>query len=358
MQQARHASTGGENGQTGPLPDLATPRITISMRFLLGIYAIVPLCLLAMILDQLIGSGYLSRVMPDTPQNYFLFQLLFGTPHIIASSVILSSNSGYFSMYRGRLILITIVILLFFGLGSLVIPYNGFLAIVGAVTILHVIKQQIGIGKGICRISNWVYGVWGWVLILFGSIMYFVIFAGYDIPSGVRAWLHGVLWTLSGLAIMLTIACHRHCTTFKGRLYLWANTLMVVQSGLFYAEGYSFLAILGPRLVHDLTAFTFYVAHDVNRHGSEPQNVLYRLVSKLGLGIFWVCPAVAVLLTYLIGRFADPLAALVVTPVLGFNLPYAASFLIVGYLGMLHYYTESFTWQSDSAYRLHVTLRA
>jgi hypothetical protein len=98
------------------------------------------------------------------------------------------------------------------------------------------------------------------------------------------------------------------------------------------------------------------VAHDVNRHGAQPQNLLYRLASKLGLGIFWVCPAIAVLLTYLIDRFADPVAQLVVTPVLGYNLPYAASFLIVGYLGMLHYYTEAFTWRQGSPYRQHVAL--
>ena len=57
-------------------------------------------------------------------------------------------------------------------------------------------------------------------------------------------------------------------------------------------------------------------------------NLLYGLASKLGLGIFWVCPTVAVLLTYLISRLADPVSQLVVTPVLGYDLPYAASFLI------------------------------
>ena len=75
-----------------------------------------------------------------------------------------------------------------------------------------------------------------------------------------------------------------------------------------------------------------------------------------GLGIFWVCPAVAVLLTFLIARYADPMAEYVLTPVLGYDLPYAASFLIVGYLGMLHYYTEVFTWKQGSPYRQHVAM--
>jgi hypothetical protein len=163
---------------------------------------------------------------------------------------------------------------------------------------------------------------------------------------------------LGALAAVLTLACHWRIPTAMGRFYLWANALMVLQSSVCYWQGYAFLAILGPRLVHDLTAFTFYIAHDVNRHGTRPQNLLYRLASKLGMGVFWVCPAVAILLTYLIGRFADPLANLVVTPVLGHSLPYAASFVIVGYLGLLHYYTEVFTWKQGSPYRRHVTLTA
>jgi hypothetical protein len=85
---------------------------------------------------------------------------------------------------------------------------------------------------------------------------------------------------------------------------------------------------------------------------------LYRLARKLRLGVYWVGPALALLLTYLIGRYIDPLAHLVIAPVLGYDLPYAASFLIVGYLGLLHYYTEAFTWRKGSPYRQHVVLTA
>ena len=68
--------------------------------------------------------------------------------------------------------------------------------------------------------------------------------------------------------------------------------------------------------------------------------------------------SLSVLLTYLIAEFANPLASLVVTPLFGHDLPYAASFLIVGYLGLLHYYTEVFTWKHGSPYRRHVALSA
>ena len=254
--------------------------------------------------------------------------------------------------------LFTIFLLLFFGVGSLYISYDVFLALVGAATVLHVIKQQVGVGKGLCRGSGWVYDVWGWTLVVFGSILYYAVYTSSTFAPETAAWIHGVLGALAALAFVLTLVCHRDIATRMGRLYLWANAAMVLQSGLFYWQGYAFLAILGPRLVHDLTAFTFYVAHDVNRHGDEPQNLLYRLASKLGIGIFWVGPTVAVLLTYLIANYGDLLSGLLVTQVLGYNVPYGASFLIIGYLAMLHYYTEAFTWRQGSPYRQHLALTA
>lgn len=294
--------------------------------------------------------------LPSNPQRYFIFQLLFGTPHIIASSVILFTNGEYRRAYRTRLALLTLLIVLFFGVGSLFIPGGFFLALAGALTVLHVLKQQVGIGKGLCRLKGRLYDTWGWALIALGSLLYYPLYSGQQFSPRGADLLRGSLWALSALAVALALACHPRVKTTKGRLYLWANTLMVIQSVVFYARGYPFLAILGPRLVHDVTAFAFYVAHDVNRHGDEPQNLLYRMTGKLGLGIFWVCPAVAVLLTYLVTRFADSAARLLIVPALGHDIPYGAGVLVAGYLALLHYYTEAFTWRQGSPYRRHVVL--
>ncbi len=332
------------------------PRVTISARFLLAIYAALPLCVLAVLLDQLFWGGYLSRALPRNPNKYLAFQLLFGTPHIIASSVILATNRDYFRAYRVRLALLTLLILAFFGAGSLFIPLGVFLAVVGVATVLHVLRQQIGLGKGLCRLRGRLYDAWGWTLVVLGSVIYYPLYSDQELSPGAAGLISGMVWALAALAVALTLACHPRVAAGTGRLYLWANALMVLQSALLYAWGYPFLAILGPRLVHDLTAFTFYVTHDVNRHGAEPQNLLYRLAGKLGLGVFWVSPVVAVLLTYLIVRFADPLTQLVAEPVLGYSPPRAAGFLVAGYLGLLHYYTEAFTWREGSPYRRHVAL--
>lgn len=333
-------------------------RLTISARFLLGIYAIVPLCLIAMFADRLFWRGALIRALPTTPEGFLIFQLLFGTPHIIASSLLLASSGIYVRAYWLRIVLFTVFIILFFAVGQYQIPFAGFVAIIGAVTVLHVIKQQVGIGKGICRLSCWTYELWGWTLIVFGSILYYPIYGGISYGAKTAAWIHPLLWALAGVIAALTVVCHFQIRTLKGRLYLWANALMVLQACLFYFQGYNFLAIIGPRLVHDLTAFTFYVAHDVNRHRAGADSLLYRLASKLGLGVFWVCPALAVLLTYLIGSYADPIVNAISKPLFGVNVAYGAAFLIVGYLGLLHYFTEAFTWKHGSPYRQYIAMSA
>jgi hypothetical protein len=345
--------------QADVAPARPAARVAISARFLLGIYAIVPICTLVMLWDKLFGNGTLFREdLPSSPESFFIFQLAFGTPHIIASAVILVTNGEYMRAYWPRLLLFSLFLLAFFGVGSLFIPYNVFLAIVGAATVLHVIKQQVGVGKGICRLASWVYDAWGWTMIVFGSILYYAVYSSHGFSPTIAAWVNGVLIALAILICALTVVCHCKIATAKGRLYLWANALMTLQSGIFYAADYSFLAILGPRLVHDLTAFTFYVAHDVNRHGDTPRNGLYAIASKLRLGIFWVCPVVAIGLTFLIGRYVDPLANMVITPILGYAPTYSASFVVIGYLGMMHYYTEVFTWKHGSPYRQHLAMSA
>jgi hypothetical protein len=357
MQQVAAYSPPLELRASAPVEPTVAPRWRISARLLLGIYAIVPLCLFAMAFDLAFWDGALFRTLPTSPESYFFFQLAFGTPHIIASSIILFSNPDYVRTYWLRLFGFTLLLGVFFGGGMLIFEptmfYHLCLALIGAATVMHVIKQQVGVGKGICRLSSWMYDAWGWSSIAFGSILYYAIYSYGSFSPGATFWLRVALWTLGIVISLLAAMCHWRIKTGIGKLYLWANTLMVLQSGLFYAEGYAFLAILGPRLVHDTTAFIFYISHDVNRHGGATHNPLYWLASKLGFGVFWVCPVLAVLLTYLMGEYIDPLAR-----DLGYRMEYGASFIIIGYLGLLHYYTESFTWKQGSPYRQHFAMTA
>src|SRR5437762_4035318 len=99
------------------------------------------------------------------------------------------------------------------------------------------------------------------------------------------------------LIFMLAIPCYRQINSTAGKAFLIANSAMPIVSVYLYAEGYYFFAVLGPRVIHDATAFIFYMVHDYNRHHEAPRNGLYKVLNKLRLSAFWSVPLIAILLT-------------------------------------------------------------
>jgi hypothetical protein len=104
--------------------------------------------------------------------------------------------------------------------------------------------------------------------------------------------------------------------------------------------GYPLLAILVPRVVHDVTAFAFYSTHDCNRNLEKTRNLFYRLV-------FWI-PIPRVVLV--------PLVAIAITfPVLLYvqnGGPFAIELAVA--VTLMHYYTDAFVWKSGSLHRASI----
>src|SRR5665647_117584 len=84
------------------LPD--ERKLTVSFRLLLGLYAIIPLCLFLQMADGWFWNGFLREHLPTKPTHFLLFQILFGTPHILASSILLASNTEYLKFYQRNII--------------------------------------------------------------------------------------------------------------------------------------------------------------------------------------------------------------------------------------------------------------
>ncbi len=53
--------------------------------WMIAVYAIIPLSLLAIAIDLAFYSGALRRALPHIPDVLLWYQLLFNLPHIIAS---------------------------------------------------------------------------------------------------------------------------------------------------------------------------------------------------------------------------------------------------------------------------------
>jgi hypothetical protein len=127
--------------------------------------------------------------------------------------------------------------------------------------------------------------------------------------------------------------------------------LLILSSFYLYAQQYYFLAILVPRLVHDVTAYIFYVTHDYNKHHQQPRNALYRLSKACQLPIVVVLPALSFALAFVLQAYGDFWVSQLTEFFFGVEIRKVITIGLIGYLGLMHYYTESFTWKQDSPYR-------
>jgi hypothetical protein len=232
------------------------------------------------------------------------------------------------------------------------------LSLIAAITtVAHVVKQQVGIGRGAARISSWIYGAWGWTSVAAAAVTYNAVYVEKEFTD-YAPLLDAGSDLLAAIVVVLAAICHERIEPKIGRAFLWGNTAMIVAPTLFHAEGYDAFAIAIPRIIHDTTAFAFYVTHDRNKHAGAPSNVLARVASRLPGGLYWMSPALGIALAVVIERYADPAFALVAGQELTARVPIAVSLAILGFFAMLHYYTESFTWKNGSPYRRHVSVRA
>ena len=147
------------------------------------------------------------------------------------------------------------------------------------------------------------------------------------------------------------LLCQRYVPSTFGKWFLWANVLLVVSSFYFYNQQYYFLAILVPRLVHDVTAYIFYVTHDVNKHQRQPQNAIYRCATYYRLPIIAVLSVLSFSLAFVLQAYGDNTVSLITRYLFDVEIDKAATLGLLGYLALMHYYTEAFTWKQDSPYR-------
>ncbi|MBL6986200.1 MAG: hypothetical protein ISR72_03980 [Methylobacter sp.] len=326
-------------------------QLAISFRLLLGLYAIIPLCLLLQLFDGWFWNGALQQNLPTSPKQFLLFQILFGTPHIVASSILLVSNTEYLKLYKLKIILMTAAIVMIFGVGSLFIPYKALYLIAASWTVYHVLKQQIGVGRGLCRLPDWAFYLLLWLSVAAGIFVYIGIFLKNSLDMQQVEWIKLVAGGLCVGMICSALLCQRYATTATGKWFLWSNVLLVLSSFYLFVQQYYFLAILVPRLVHDATAYVFYVVHDYNKHRRQPQNFMYRYAARFHLPIFIVLPICSFLLAFVLQRYGDSTLNAVTELFFGVEIRKAISVGLLGYLALMHYYTEAFTWKQGSPYR-------
>lgn len=329
--------------------------LPVSFRFLLSLYAIVPFCLLVQTLDRFGFHSALRDMLPSSPSHFLLFQVLFGTPHIIASSLLLASHKDYLAAFKTKLIGMTVFIIVFFGIGSLFIPYRVLYVITACWTVYHVLKQQHGVAKAVCRLPAWAFYLQLWLSVSAGILTYLGIFLKNSLTEDQAGWIMQLSVALVAALLVSSVLCRKYVPSRFGQWFLWANTLLVVGSWYAYAEQYYFLAILMPRLVHDITAYSFYVSHDVNRHGRQPEPGLYRLAAACRLPVAAVLPLLSFAATFFLQAYGDDLVNWVARTLFSTEVYKAVSLGLIGYLALMHYYSEAFVWSAGSPLRRYIS---
>ncbi len=326
----------------------------VSFRVILALYSIIPICLLLQVLDISAWNHYLKTNLPTSPSHFILFQILFGTPHIIASAILITTNMDYFKHFRKNVILMSAALAVIFGIGSLFIPYRALYIMVASWTVYHVLKQQHGIARGVCRLPTIHYNLLLWVSVTAGIFIYIGIFLNQSLTEVQAVWISRISGILCFLLICITVLSHRKILSGFGQLFMWANSILVITSFYLYLQEYYFLAILVPRLVHDTTAYLFYVTHDYNRHHGSPQNFIYRYTSRLNIPIVIVLPVISFALAFLLQAYGNELFRHVTGILFGYEIYNFVTLGVIGYLALMHYFTEAFTWKKDSPYRKHI----
>ncbi|WP_445366367.1 hypothetical protein ACH5Y9_13020 [Methylomonas sp. BW4-1] len=202
-------------------------KLAVSFRFLLSLYAIVPLCLLVLWVDEFGFNFALRDMLPSSPTHFLLFQILFGTPHIVASNLLLVSHQDYLQAFKSKLIAMTLFIMVFFGIGSLFIPYRALYIITACWTVYHVLKQQHGIAKAACRLPGWAFYLQLWLSVGAGIFIYMGIFLKNSLEPEQAAQVLQIASVLTTALVISTVFCQRYVPTawvsiFCGLTHCWS----------------------------------------------------------------------------------------------------------------------------------------
>lgn len=315
--------------------DATLPSATLPGRWLLALYCIVPACLLFTFADWLIMDGRLSSALPADPHSMRWFTLFFMLPHIFASMLILV-DIRYIQFYRRRLaITLPLFILAAIWLPA-VLGWTAFMIIIAIYTIYHLMAQQAGMAAMLAENRCIRHRVWGWASFIFLAVLYLLVLVP---ASPAMPWVDAVLTTLTAVLVVATWQAWSRSRTEPGRRYIGANSAMLLACLLFYYLRLPFFLILMPRVVHDITAFMVYAAHNASRANDgevSAMGIMQRLI---------------------------PLPAAYLTPLVGIGLTVMVTYLwqshmmvLLPFMALFHYHWEAIMWRGGSPLRQHIML--
>lgn len=365
-------------------------RAIVSSRFLLALYAVIPLSFLLVTLDYLLLSNQLrDQILPKNPSALAIWTVIFIFPHI-TSSLITLLDKEYLSFYKKRLLVPLLVIIGGVIIINIVLPFvldtssyktltAIFLVFFVSYTMYHVLSQQFGIAMMLMKLKSvgLKYEIWRGLATTGATLLYLMVLAEYALKNAqfgeynAYTIMQLLALVLIAIASIQAVIIAQQSKRKLGTNYMYSNVLMLWAMFTMLWLGYSFFAIAIPRLIHDITAFTVYSVHDQNRNIVKPHNYIYKKLAFIGLPPLILCVLLAIVVAnavqcggfYLDGWLGlqssgDCFMSMYYTPASPTNaLPESMQIWLQIMLitGFFHYYIEGFIWKKGSLHRQHVS---
>lgn len=291
----------------------------VSENFLTWLYMLIPLGLLLLSADHWLFSSFFKTHLPADPEENVYFTILFVSPHILWS-LISASEKNYLkhliSAVRWHYWLFNLVLpltlLTFFGK-----PY--FLVCQAFISLRHVFFQQFGVSRMLLRSKPSSHAglttALEYLIVLSAIVFFFqYLFLDDDHTFWVaklidRLLVNSKFFVTTSILLTVAVMFLNIRNIISARLIPRLNYLGSLALAPFFAVcfslGYTFIGILVLRLVHDLTAMSFYYVHDVNRNQEGRKNFFYSFRLLRWLPIPILAPLLAIALAHAVIGLSD-----------------------------------------------------
>ena len=326
----------------------ADKQLFISSKLLLAVYIIVPVSAITLLVDTLFFNQVLKASLPYSPEANRLFTVFFVLPHLLGSAMTLLDKE-YVQFYKSKLGIPLPFIAVATVLLPIVVGIRTTFLIYAVYTIYHVLTQQIGITRMLARNVDVNFWIWKWLTIGIATLAYLYIYR-WNLPVEMKEILTsaGVKPVLNRVFLVLLVVLTYYAWKAAGKsgirlgvYYLWSNYALLVTGIGALVLNYPFFTIFLFRVVHDFTAFAFYISHDYNRNLTGPKNSIYRLLKFLPIPIFVVAPLLAIAFGNIVKEIE--------------TFKYLT--LVIDGLFLFHYYSEGVIWKRDTIHRRYIFVR-
>ena len=128
------------------------------------------------------------------------------------------------------------------------------------------------------------FHLWKWIGILTGGIifvgiykMYFFKYMSFSqrdlFETSLNISLISFTVLLTATSILFGLKKNK-----ETKIYIFLNLILMYASSYLVYMDYYCLAILEPRIIHDMTAFTFYGVHNVNKKSSNNLRGIFSII--------------------------------------------------------------------------------